>query len=268
MSYHNTLVPIPQIPGFDRHGCNGALSPSRNLTNLALIGSPRGIYGQDGALPENPNFTAMVEQHDFGPFTAEGLRPAIRALQQIMDEVAVEHPALFGRLGAAEMLCCRLVRGSDSVISAHSWGTAIDLTIDGIQDKPGDNNIQRGLLDLWPIFNRHGFYWGVAFPREHAMHFEASDQLIWQWANDGEFGQPSARRVPKAMTIGDRGCQVLALQQALNRELSPMLIIEDGTFGPQTRAAVLELQRRLDLPKDGTGSLRVLHALSVSPGDA
>ena len=47
--------------------------------------------------------------------------------------------------------------------------------------------MQRGLLDIYPVFLRHGFFWGAAFGREDAMHFEASDQLVRKWAAEGKF---------------------------------------------------------------------------------
>ena len=274
MSYYSQLIPITEIPNFNRRRVNGHLSPSRNQTNLAMIGSPRSSYGKKCQKPENPNFIAMIETRDFGPFQARGLRPAIRTLGLIMEEVAAHHPDLFKRLGTEGMLCCRHVRGAPGSISNHSWGTAIDLTIDGATDQVGDDKVQRGLLDLWPIFNKHGFYWGIAFPREDAMHFEASEQLVMRWAKEGEFGHPSGRRLTRAVTLGDRSIHVLQLQQALNAELAPMAIAEDGIFGTQTRIAVMELQRRLGLKPDGTGNKQVLDALrmgerlAIRPEDA
>ena len=80
------------------------------------------------------------------------------------------------------MLCCRLVRGSASAISNHSWGTAIDLTLNGVLDAYGDDKVQHGLTLIAPIFNRHGWYWGAVFRKEDGMHFEASRDLIDRWA--------------------------------------------------------------------------------------
>ena len=82
-------------------------------------------------------------------------------------------------LGTAGMLCCRLVRGSATAISNHSWGTAIDLTLDGVLDVYGDDKVQYGLTLIAPIFNRHGWYWGAAFRTEDGMHFEGSKALVY-----------------------------------------------------------------------------------------
>jgi hypothetical protein len=74
------------------------------------------------------------------------------------------------------------VRGSTSSISNHSWGTAIDLTVNKLLDQRGDGKVQYALAVIAPIFNRHGWYWGAAFRTEDAMHFEASKSLIDAWA--------------------------------------------------------------------------------------
>ena len=39
---------------------------------------------------------------------------------------------------------------------------------------------QRGLVDVFPVFNRHGWYWGAEFSGDSvdSMHFEWSDESI------------------------------------------------------------------------------------------
>ncbi|WP_217438500.1 M15 family metallopeptidase [Fertoeibacter niger] len=255
-------ITFSATPIASRLTVNGALRPARNSVNTALIGMPRGTYTQDCQNPTNPAFIAMVETADMGPFRVTGLRPAVRALRRIMDDIQAEQPAIHRVLGSAGMLCCRLVRGSSTSISNHAWGIAVDLTIEGRLDGYNDGLVQRGLVEIYPIFNRHGFYWGAAFPREDSMHFEASDQLVQKWARDGEFGTP-ASVPPRALTIGDRGPAVLALQMALNRALAPVEIDEDGIFGKDTRAAVLAFQAQRGLTPDGQGSGVVLEALGL-----
>lgn len=246
----------------DRRQVNGALQPARNATMLAAMGSPRGSYGNNCEEPTNPAFRALVDTQDFGPFRATGVRPALAALQAIMADIAAEKPAVHRALGTAGMLCCRLVRGSATAISNHSWGCAIDLTLEGALDPRGDGLAQAGLFEIHPIFNRHGWYWGAAFPVEDSMHFEPSDQLIRRWAAEGAFGQ-AGKGVPAGLTLGDRGPRVEALQKALNTALAPMEIEVDGIFGRDTRAMVSEWQRRRELPVTGVASPRVLAMLMV-----
>lgn len=254
---------ISEVTGFDRFKANGKLSPARATVNAALIGNPRGTYGKDCQPVENPAFKALTVTQSVGPFNVTGLRPAVAALAAVLADVRVAHPALYEQLGTAGMLCCRLVRGSTTAVSNHSWGIAVDLTIDGELDDFNDGFVQQGLLDLWPIFNRHGFYWGIAFPREDCMHFEASDQLIRRWATEGAFGPQSSKTIPGALTMGDRGPRILALQRALNAAMAPVWIDEDGIFGPQTRLALIDFQRSHGLAPDGLASASVQKRLGL-----
>ena len=254
-------IPFASIPGLDRRKINGALRPARNDTCRALIGNPRGSYTQKCQKPEDPNFIALLETADFGPFRATGIRPAVRAIRAIMDDIAREKPDIHARLGTAGMLCCRLVRGSTSSISNHAWGTAIDLKIDGRLDIRGDGRVQRGLLEIAPIFRRHKFYWGAAFPTEDSMHFEASDQLVREWSTAGELG-PRSTAPSRGLAYGDRGGEVLALQEALNRVL-PTRIAEDGVFGKDTRGAVIAFQTKNGLKVTGHAGQRMLSLLKA-----
>lgn len=246
----------------DRRALNGTLTGARNPTMLGLIGSPRGTYEKDCQEPTNARIAAMMTSKDMGPFRVRGLRPAVQTLTTILEEVRAAKPELHASLGSAGMLCCRLVRGSATAISNHSWGTAIDLTINGVLDPRGDNVAQAGLFDLHPFFNRHGFYWGAAFGTEDAMHFEASEQLIRQWAKNGEFDVPG-KGIPSGLTTGDRGPLVEALQTALNLALVPMQIDVDGIFGGDTRAAVSEFQRKAGMAVDGIASAKVQALLDL-----
>jgi Putative peptidoglycan binding domain/D-alanyl-D-alanine carboxypeptidase len=255
-------IPFESLPGLSRLTLNGALRASRNATTLALIGAPRGTYDHTCRDPQNPDLVDLLETVDFGPFRATGLRPAMRVLDLILKDMARLEPEVHARLSSAGMLCCRLVRGSATAISSHSWGIAIDLMIDGRLDTWGDNRVQRGLLRIHPIFNAYGFFWGAAFPTEAAMHFEASDQLVRRWAAAGEFGPAGRVRLAQALTIGDRGPEVLTLQKALNVVL-PFEITADGIFGKDTRAAVIEVQRRFGLRPDGVPNRRLLHAIGL-----
>ena len=246
--------------GLDRRTINGRLSGSRNVTMLTLIGAPCGTYGEDCRHPTNTRIAQMMETAKFGPFNATGLRPAVATLKAIMADIEAEKPAIHSSLTTAGMLCCRLVRGSATAISNHSWGTAIDLKIDGRLDARGDNRTQKGLLEIAPIFNRHKFFWGAAFPTQDCMHFEASEQLIHQWAAEGEFGAVPKADVIGEITLGDRSAEVEELQATLNIALGLDVDI-DGIFGKDTRAAVMEFQREHGLTIDGVVGKDTLMAL-------
>lgn len=249
--------------GINRRQINGELRSARNATMLSLIGNPRGTYDQECRGPTNQRIADMMETADFGPFRATGLKPAVATLQAIMADIKAEEPTIHDALSTAGMLCCRLVRGSLTAISNHSWGTAIDLKLEGKLDRRGDGRTQRGLLSIAPIFNRHGFFWGAAFFTEDAMHFEASDQLVRQWSESGALGSTgSSGSIHGILTLGDRGPEVEVLQEKLNLLLAMDLDV-DGIFGKDTRSAVMEFQRRADLLVDGVVGSITLAALGL-----
>jgi len=156
-----------------------AVTPNFMFQNL---GSPRDSYSVDCQPMTNQTLKRHIVTQSAGRFNVTGLRPAVESLRRAIAQVQLEQPAVFNILGTAGMLCCRYVRGSNTAISNHSWGTAIDFTLNGILDRRGDNQVQIGLTLIAPIMNQHGWYWGAAFRTEDAMHFEASQSLISQWA--------------------------------------------------------------------------------------
>jgi len=244
----------------DRRSINGNLDGARNITMQTLIGLPRSTFSKDCQEPTNPDFVELLAFEDVGPFRVRGLRPAVQSLRQVLADVRNDNVDLYDRLGNAGMLCCRWVRGSTSVLSNHSWGTAIDLTIDGQLDPLGDNKVQRGLLQLYKHFNRHGWFWGAAFRREDSMHFEASDQLIHRWAAEGHLGNKNTQ---PGFTVGDRGAKIEELQEALNARLGLQIEV-DGLFGPLTHAAVIQFQKSKGLAPDGVAGIRTLEVLGLS----
>ncbi|MBC4017977.1 peptidoglycan-binding protein [Siccirubricoccus deserti] len=249
-----------------RVNLNGPLRGARNKTMLAVFGSPRGSFSQKCQPVTNERLRSLIVTEDVGPFRVTGLRPAVRTLRTIFADVKAAEPDIHGRLGTAGMLCARFVRDSTSAISNHSWGTAIDLTIDGVLDARGDRKAQQGLLQIFKHFNNHGFYWGAAFPTEDAMHFEASEDLIHDWQAKGELGEvPAAGTEPDSLLeFGDRGAEIAALQEMLSKVLG-ISIKADGTFGPATRAAVVDFQSRTaGLATDGVVGMKTLAALRAA----
>jgi hypothetical protein len=251
----------------DRSKLNGQLRGARNNTMLGLIGNPRSSYDQDCRQVTNDKIKSLVVTKDVGPFSVTGLRPAVETLHAILADVEREEPAVHAVLSTAGMLCCRNVRGSATAISNHSWGTAIDLKIEGALDVRGDGRAQVGLLKIHPIFNRHGFYWGAAFPTEDAMHFEASDELIRKWNDDGMFGNAIVEESDELVSFGERSTLVVELQQRLNIVLGTELDA-DGIFGPATRAAVIQFQRAQSLTMNGLVNPRTWQTLMTAAQQA
>lgn len=69
----------------------------------------------------------------------------------------------------------RLIRGSSTTLSNHSYATAFDINYMWNQlGKVGAAKGAKGSVrELIPIALEHGFYWGGWFSRIDAMHFEA-----------------------------------------------------------------------------------------------
>lgn len=255
MSAMSTAVVFP----VDRRTINGPLKGTSNSLMLSVLGNPRGNYDETCRHPTNSSLLQhIVSGKDVGPFKVTGLKPAVDTLADIFADVKREQPRIYEQLGNAGMLCCRFVRGSRSAISNHSWGTAIDLTLEGKLDVRGDGKVQRGLLDIYKIFNRHKFFWGAAFSTEDSMHFEVSEQLLRKWVSDGLFSK--SKIAIDGLTVGDRGTDVEELQEKLNLKLG-LDVDVDGIFGAQTRAAVTELQRQNNIPITGIADAKTLALL-------
>jgi hypothetical protein len=172
-------VPLPAPSNM-----NAGLASARNDFMLQRFGQPLTAmnYSSLCQTPTNPKLRRNLVLDTIGPFRVTGLLPAVLSLKAVMMDIAAAHPNVYSALGTAGMLCCRLQRGSSSAISNHSFGTAIDLTLNGELDAYGDGKVQYGLTLVAPIFNRHGWYWGAAFGKEDGMHFEGGKGLIEAWA--------------------------------------------------------------------------------------
>lgn len=248
------LIPIPA-------GINPGVNAARQMTMKALLGNPRGSYSRDCKPVTNPALLSMMRTEDVGPFRVTGLGPAVESLRLVFADIQEEEREVFDGLGTAGMLCARLVRGSAVSISNHSWGTAIDLTLNGMLDERGNRRTQVGLARIAPMFNRHGWYWGAGFPIEDAMHFELSDQKIRALHTAGVFGDAPVTLSDAFLSIGDRGQQVKGLQEALNARGESL--VTDGIFGASTHAAVVAFQARNGLSPDGVVGPRTRVALGL-----
>jgi hypothetical protein len=178
------LVAIPR-------GINRGVTRARHATMIAALGRP-GELTADCSPVTNARVRRLLTTTDVGPFRVTGLLPAVEALRRTFDRVRQREPDLFGQLGTAGMLCCRRVRRTPGRppsrnFSNHSWGTAIDIKIRGALDPRGDGMTQLGLLMLHPFFNEERFFWGAGFSGdlEDSMHFEASDELVREWRDQG-----------------------------------------------------------------------------------
>jgi len=255
------LLPIPS-------GINEGLQSARNSMMRSLLGNPRSTYSKDCSRegPTGALGRRIVWGKNVGPFNVSGFDLAVDSLREVFAEATTVYPELVESLSSAGMLCCRYVRGSHTAISNHSWGTAIDLKINGKLDKPYNKKVQYGLALLAPIFNKHGWFWGAAFHNEDAMHFEISQEKMLEWEAEGKLLNSAYEPEHKptqysALRLGDRGQAVLELQHKLNR--LGYELIEDGIFGNDSYYVVLDFQREHDLVVDGIVGAKTMEVIDA-----
>jgi len=173
------LVRLP-APG----SINTGVSPARVSTQIQIFGKP-GRLTQDCKETSAPaKVRELLETRDVGPFRLRGVKPWLDVCEKVYAEVKKDHPELYSQLVTAGCFCARLVRGSATQPSNHTFGTATDHGVKVI-DRRGDGKVQRGLLVLYSYFKKHKAYWGAEYRIEDAMHFEASNELLIDWKRRG-----------------------------------------------------------------------------------
>jgi hypothetical protein len=193
MSKYSELVPLSSITPF-----NVGLTSASEATMISVLGRPKMPLTTD----DQPDHASDIVKHLEGKaklsdrISVRGIGPAIVSLRKVLEKVKAERPDLFNALSSAGMLVVRLRRPTSgrpsAQISNHSWGTAIDFSIDGGRPQ-GDTGqvIPRGIALLVPYFNAQGWYSGIAFHDD--MHFEVSEEKIRAWARDGVIAAPKAK---------------------------------------------------------------------------
>lgn len=183
-------------PGDINPQCNNA----RISTMNSVLGAPQMPLSQDCFDKRaSQKVKGLLETRDVGPFEVRGIKPFLDLLERVFAKVKDGNPELYEALGTAGVLCVRYVRNSNSQISNHSWGTAIDISMfnpdtgEKELDLPlGDGTVQTGCLELYKFFQDEGTasgewcFWGAGFGREDGMHFEASDELVRLWRDQGK----------------------------------------------------------------------------------
>lgn len=169
----------------NRSKFNQGVTQPRNKTMLALLGRPRADLGTDCRSITNPRLKDLVETRQIGSIKATMLKPALDSLERIVTKLQKDEPDIAAKLGTAGALCVRLIRGSNTSVSNHSFGTAIDITVQGELDPFADGTMQIGLVILAEHFNAEGWYWGGGYNREDGMHFEVGEETLQKWVDEG-----------------------------------------------------------------------------------
>jgi len=163
-------------------GINSHHSPAHIKTALQVFGYPVKKLTTNcnmAALPSN--IVHRVVTKDLGPFRATGFDLFLDILIKVFAEYKHAHPDAYADLTTAGCICPRLVRGSNSTPSNHTFGSAIDLGFKSSINPRGSKQCFRGMLDIYAIAKQFDLYWGASFPTPDAMHFEASDELLIHW---------------------------------------------------------------------------------------
>ena len=142
------------------------------------FGDPRLSYSQDCKPPTGRTLKANLATGKWFGQKVTGLKWAVESLARIEETIREHHPELVPHMGHQGMICCRYQRGSNSKVSNHAWGNAIDLVFDGEVDRRGDNKCQKWLLIVYPYFHTEGWYWGSEFKTEDSMHFELAEETV------------------------------------------------------------------------------------------
>ena len=158
-------IPIP-APG----SINGGLHSPHNGHVRALL-----------RLPESKTTKDLLVTMNVGPWKVTGLKPFLLVLQKIFLKIEKERHDLWLYINTAGCLANRKQRGSDTLISNHAWGIAIDLFFGNEVTPRGSGLTEQGLLDLYHYFHEEKIYWGAEFPTDDAMHWEASTELLEEW---------------------------------------------------------------------------------------
>lgn len=169
----------------DRRSANDGLTVASPRFLSELIGLPRNDLSDDCQAATNPNLTSLLATEDVGPIRARMVQPALSSIRQIFKNVQVFEPELYARIKSAGSLCVRFIRGSTTAASAHAYGLAVDINIDGVLDELADGKTQLGLILLADFFKKEGWIWGAGFSREDSMHFEVSREKLTQWRRQG-----------------------------------------------------------------------------------
>ncbi len=164
---------------------NTGITQPRNSVMLDILGPPRDGKTVDCSGVTQPRLKALLETRQVGPIRVTMLKPALDSLERIMARLKLDEPDIHDALGTAGALCARLIRGSSASWSNHSWGTAIDVKLQGRLDGFGDGGTQFGLLLLAELFNEEGWYWGATYNREDSMHFEVGVETLRKWQAEG-----------------------------------------------------------------------------------
>ena len=169
----------------DRRNVNRGLTVLTSRYLVETLGRPRETLTDKCQSITNERLADKLVLERVGPIRVKMLQPAVDSLRRVFEKIRRADPDLYSKINTSGSLCTRLVRGSSSSISNHSYGMALDLNIDGHLDNLADGKTQLGLTVLADFFRSEGWVWGAGFGREDSMHFEVSREKLDEWLEAG-----------------------------------------------------------------------------------
>lgn len=162
-----------------RNTFNIGLHSASDATMLKLLGVP-GRKTRDCSRPTGAFASRVKSGVNVGPFRVSGLDIAVDSLKAVFDEARADIPDVVAAAKTEGMLCVRHKRNNPNSFSNHSWGAALDVFFGSRVVPQGRPKTHRGVLQLVPYFNRHGWYWGAGFTGRwvDSMHFELAEETI------------------------------------------------------------------------------------------
>lgn len=181
------------LPLADFLPLNVGLRSAQEQTMISLLGSPRmplTTHDQPDRASDLVKRLAPGATRVTSNIQVRGIKPAVESLTEVLNKVLAEQPGLEDILNDNGMLVVRLRRptsGAPSTqISNHSWGTALDFRLVGMESPTNTHDkVPRFIAVMLSAFNKAGWFSGIAF--HDTMHFEVADQTMHKWANDGRF---------------------------------------------------------------------------------
>lgn len=169
----------------DRLNVNRGLEVAGSRYLQEKLGRPRDTLSDDCQPMTNETLKNKLVLENVGPIRVQMLKPAAESLRRVFENVRRADPDLYARINTSGSLCVRRIRGTQSSLSTHSYGLALDLNIDGHLDNFTDGKTQLGLTILADFFHEEGWVWGAGFRREDSMHFEISRRQLDEWLSQG-----------------------------------------------------------------------------------
>ena len=182
---HGGTAQMTEVMRLAKTRFNQGVTQPGNRVMMEVLGPPRDNYGTDCQAVTQPRLKALMETRQIGPIKVTMIKPALDSLERILAELQASEPDIYDALGTAGAMCARLIRGSRTAVSNHSWGTAIDLKLEDQLDGFADGGTQFGLLLLAELFNKEGWFWGATYSREDSMHFEVGVETLRKWQAEG-----------------------------------------------------------------------------------